>query len=123
MFGEVTWASVEEVAQLLNTSVDEFTPAKFQQVYDYEDTWINEHEKEAASDNPNPEAELEIVGEVKNETDSASETTPSAEPNTEDESSGTDTPAPIDDDSAGNGRKLASVAARFVSAGLRVFGI
>ena len=119
-FGEITWMTDAEVAQLLNTSVDEFTPANFGQVY--EGTWIKEHEQEAASDNPNAEAELEIVEEVKDETDSAGETTSSAEPGTEDDgTSGTDASIPVDD-SAG-GRKLGSVAARFVSAGLRVFGI
>ena len=101
-FREITWMSVEEVAQLFNTSVDEFTPDKFNQVY--MDTWIKEHEKEAAENNPNPESEQEIIDEVKGETGSTD--------------GGTD---PIDD-SAG-GRKLALVAARFASAALRVFGI
>ncbi len=121
-FREITWMSVEEVAQLLNKSADEFTPEKFTQVY--EDTWIKQHEKEVASDDPNAEAEQEIIEEVKGETDSAGETTSTTEPNTEDGGSGSDVSTPIEeDDSAGNGRKLASVAARFVSAGLRVFGI
>jgi hypothetical protein len=120
-FGDFTWVSVEEVAQLFNTSVDEFTPEKFNQVY--VDTWIKEHEDEAAVFNPNPDAELEIVDEVKNETNSAGETMSPAQPDTE-EDGGTDASAPVEeDDSAGNGRKLASVAARFVSAALRVFGI
>ena len=120
VFGEFTWVSVEEVAQLFNTTTDEFTPKKFKQVY--LDTWIKGHEKEAATDNPNAEAELEIVEEVKDETDSAGETTSPAAPGTGDGSSVTDPATPIEDDSAG-GRKLASVAARFVAAGLRVFGI
>ena len=118
-FGEITWMSIEEVTQLLNTSTDtdEFTPEKFKQVY--LDTWIKDHEKEAAENNPNAGAELEIVEQVKNETDSAGETTTPAEPGTGD--GGTDG-ADLIDDSA-SGRKLASVAARFVSAALRVFGI
>ena len=102
LFGGNTWMTVEEVAQLLNTSTDEFTPEKFNQVY--EDVWTKEHEKEAASDNPNPGAESEIIEEVKNEADS------------------TDPATPIDGDS-GTRRKLVSVAGRFVSASLRVFGI
>jgi hypothetical protein len=61
--------SVEEVAQLFNTTVDEFTPAKFKQVY--RDTWIKEHEQEAAEKNPNADAELAIIEQVMNETDSA----------------------------------------------------
>ena len=67
-FAEGTWMSVEEVAQLFNTSTDEFTPDKFKQVY--KETWIKEHEFEAAADNPNSEAELKIIEKVKNETDS-----------------------------------------------------
>ena len=66
-FVQGTWMSIGEVAQLLNTSTDEFTPEKFKQVY--LDTWIKEHEKEAAEKNPNAEAELEIIEAVKNETD------------------------------------------------------
>ncbi len=120
-FGDFTWLSVEDVPQLSNTSaVDVFTPEKFKQVY--MNLWIKSHEFESATDNPNPEAELEIIEQVKDETDSAGETMAPAQPDTE-EDGGTDPATPIEDDSAGNGRKLASVAARFVSAGLRVFGI
>ncbi len=122
-FGEFAWMSVEEVAQLLNKSVDEFTPETFKQVY--KNTWIKGHEEEAATQNPNPEAELAIIEQVMNETDSSGETTSPAETNTEgDGGSGTNTATPIEDDgSAGNGRKLVSATARFVSAALRVFGI
>jgi hypothetical protein len=118
-FGGVSWMPVEEVAQLFNTSTDDFTPETFKQVY--KDTWIKEHEVEAATSNPKPGAELEIIEQVKNETDSTGAMTP-AEPGTA-EDGGTNAATPIDDGSAGNGRKLASVAARFVSAALRVFGI
>jgi hypothetical protein len=119
-FGETTWMSVEEVAQLLNTSVDEFNPEKFKQVY--KDTWIQDHTKEAATANPNPESEQEIVGEVKNETDSTGETTSSAEPDTEGAADG----ANFINEGSGSRRKLACVAARFVSVApllLHVFGI
>ena len=120
-FGEFIWMSVEEVAQAFNTSVDMLTPDTFNQVY--EEAWIIEHKKEAAEKNPNTEAEEEIIDEVKGETDSTGETTSPTAPGTAgdgstEEDGGTD---PIDD-SAG-GRKLASVAARFASAALRVFGI
>ena len=120
-FGEVTFMSVEEVAQLLNTAVEDFSLEKFNQVY--KDTWVKEHEDEVASENPNAEAEQEIIDEVKGETDSTGETTSPAESGTGDGGSGSDPATPIEDDSAGNGRKLASVVARFVSASLRVFGI
>ena len=118
-FGDLTWMSVEEVAQLFNTTTDKFTPDKFKQVY--EDTWIKGHEQEAAEKNPNAGAELEMIEEAKNNTDSADETTAPAELDTK-EDGGTDGADPIDD--SASGRKLASsVAARFVSAALRVFGI
>ena len=119
-FGEITWMTVVEVAQLFNTSTDEFTPDKFKQVY--KDTWINEHEDEAATDNPNAEAELETVEQVKNETDSTGETTTPAQPDTEEDGS-TDAANPVEEEDSASGRKLTSVAARFVSASLRVFGI
>ena len=118
-FGEVIWMSVEEVAQLFNTSVDDFTPETFKQIY--LNTWIKNHEDEAAEENPNPLPELEIVEQVKNETNSVDETTAPAQPeSTAAEDDGSD-PVVIDD--SGSGRKLASVGARFVSAALRVFGI
>ncbi len=111
-FRDLTWISVEEVAQLFNTSVDEFTSETFKQVY--EDAWIKGHEKEAAEKNPNPGPELETIEQVKNENKTnfiAGETT--TQPDTEDAS---------DDGDSGSTRKLTSIAARFVSAALRVFG-
>ena len=111
-FGELTWMSVDEVAQLFNMSVDEFTPEKFKQVY--LDTWIEAHEKEAAEKNPNPLPELEIIEQVKNETNYVDETAPTAPV----QSGSTAT-----EDGGGSGRKLVSVAARIVSTTLRVFGI
>ena len=117
-FGEITWISVEEVAQLLNTSVYEFTPETFNQVY--EDAWIKEHESQAKIQTNTAEAELKIIDQVKDETDSADETTAPAESDTEDGS--TDATDSIDNGSAG-GRKLVSVAAKFMSAALRVFGV
>ena len=123
-FAEVTWMSVEEVAQLFNTSVDEFTPEKFKQAY--LDTWIKAHEKEAAEKNPNAEAELEIIEQVKNETNyvDGNGATPAQPDSTAMEDGGPDgTNNPAVEDGSGSGRQLASVAARFVSATLRVFGI
>jgi hypothetical protein len=118
-FGDRTWMSVEEVAQLFNTSVDEFTPETFKQVY--YDAWIKEHENEAAINNPNPKPELEIIEQVKNETNYV--VTPVQPGSTAVEDGGNSEGAnPVEDDSA-SGRKLVSVAARFVSAALRVFGI
>ncbi len=99
-FGEITWMSIEEVAQLFNTTVDTFSPEKFKQVY--EEAWIKEHESQAKIQTDTAEAELEIVEEVKNEVDAAEN-------------------SPIDD--SGSRRKLVEATARFVSTTLRVFGI
>ena len=41
--GGFTWGSTEEVANLFNTSVDEFTPEKIKQVYNYSNVWNNTH--------------------------------------------------------------------------------
>ena len=120
-FGGMTWSSADEVAQLFNASVDEFTPETFKQIY--LDTWIKDHEKEAAEKNPNPLPELEIIEQVKNETnyaDDTATTTPVQPDSTAAEDDGSDHVV-IDD--SGSGRKLTSVGARFVSAALRVFGI
>ena len=123
-FVDYTRVSVDEVAQLLNTSVDEFTPEKFKQVH--LDTWIKLHEKEAAEENPNPGPELEIIEQVKNETnyadDTATATSVESDGTDAQDDGGSDGEYPVEDDS-GSGRQLVSVAARFVSAALRVFGI
>ncbi len=120
-FGEMTWMSVDEVAQLFNTTVDEFTPEKFKQVH--LKTWIKDHVEEAATANPNPDAELAIIEQVKNETNYVDETTAPAEPDSSEDDGGIDAANPVGDDPSGSGRKLASVASRFVSAALRIFGI
>jgi len=118
----MTWVSVEEVAQLLNKSVGEFSPEAFKQVY--EDVWIKQHRVEAAEDNPDPDAELEDIEQAMNETGSSDEPmAPTPPAIAEDEGTTDDASDPIEDDSS-SGRKLASsVAARFVSAALRIFGI
>ena len=100
--GEITFVwemstSVEDSATSVAISVEATS---------VEEAWIKEHEKEAATENPNTGAESEIIEEVKNEADSTDAATAT----------------PIDGDS-GTRRKLVSVAGRFVSAALRVFGI
>ena len=118
VFGGIDWMSADDVAQFFNTSVDQFTPEKFKQVY--KDMWFKVHEAEAATKNPNTEAELEIIEQVKNETISADETatTPPVQPD-----DNGDNATPVVEEDSGSGRQLVSVAARFVSAALRVFGI
>ena len=83
-------------------------------------TMTNDHEKEAAENNPNPEAEMEIIEQVKDETNSADETTAPAQPDsTPVENDGnTDAANPVVEEESGSGRQLVSVAARFVSAAL-----
>ena len=122
-FGQVTWSSVDEVARLFNTSVDEFTPETFKRVY--LNTWTKDHEKEAATDNPNVESELAIIEQVKNETNYVDGTAPTTPVESDSTVDGSDAANPVveDDSDSGSGRQLASVAARFVSAALRVFGI
>ena len=123
-FAEVTWMSADEVAQMFNASVDEFTPEKFKQVYF--NTWIKDHEEEAAEKNPNAETELAIIEQVKNETNYVDDTAtaaPDQPDGTAADDGGSDAANPAVEDDSGSGRQLASVAARFVSAALRVFGI
>ncbi len=109
------------MAQLLNRTVDEFTPEKFKQVY--KNTWIKYHEEEAAENNPFPEAELAVIEQVKNETNYVDETAAPAQPDSSAEDGGSDATNPVVEDDSGSRRQLVSVAARFVSAALRVFGI
>ncbi len=124
-FGGASWISVEEVAQLFNTSADEFTPEKFKQIY--MSSWIKEHDEAATIQINTAEAALAIIEQVKNEANSANETLSLSpdQPVTE-EDGDTTAAAPTEEvivDDSGTGRKLTSVAARFVSAALRVFGI
>ena len=69
-FGQLVWISTEDAAKILNMTTDELTPEAFNDIY--AETWIKSHEKEAEK-NPNPEAELAAVEEVKNELESAEE--------------------------------------------------
>ena len=130
---EYIWTSVEDVAKLLNTTTDKFTPDTFKDVYT--SVWIKEHEEEAAVDNPNPEAELAIIDQVKNETNGnnvgTGETDEPASTTTNDGNAETDanngaagSPAEDNDDtSTGTRRQLTSTTTRLVSAALRMFGI
>ena len=127
------WTPVEDVAKLLNTTTDdEFTPETFKDIY--LSAWIKEHVKEAAENNPNPEAELAIIEQVKNETASGTgetdepTTTPNNSGNTEvDASDGAAGDGAAEDkdetSSTGTGRQLTSATMRLASAALRMFGI
>ena len=121
--GEFIWTSVEDVAKLLNTTADEFTPETFKQVY--ADVWIKEHKLEAAVDNPYPEAEMAIIEQVKNEINSGvGETDEPASTATNDgNTEADDNNGDVEDPSIGAGRMLASVTTRLASAALRMFGI
>ena len=96
----MSWLSQTEKE---NVTTAEFAPETFKQVY--KDAWFKTHKVEAAVDNPNPEAELEIIDlVVTNETES-DEIDTSAEA-----VDGTNGDAgPAAEDPSGTGRKLASV--------------
>ena len=110
LFGEFTWMSAEEAAELANMTTTEVTSGAFQAVY--ASAWIKSHEFEAANANPFPEAELLIVDEVKNNTETGTS-----------ETGATGDAAGSTGDSSGSTRKLASANTRVVSAVLRLFGI
>ena len=128
--GEVIWTPVEDVATLLNTTTDKFTPENV-----YADVWIKEHEQEAAENNSYPEAEEAIIEQVKVENEINSGTGETDEPvstanndgNTEaDVNDGAAEGAAEDKDetsSTGTVRQLTSAAMRLASAALRMFGI
>ena len=130
---EYIWTSVEDVAKLFNTTTDKFTPDTFKDVY--ANVWIKEHEEEAAEKNPNPDAELVIIDQVKNETNGNNGGTGGANDSMggdgNDNLDGNTGTGDLDalhstdegDHSGTTGRKLASVTTRFVSAALRMFGI
>ena len=109
-FGEYVWTPTEEVAKIFNTTVADlgFTPDTFKDVY--AEVWIKGLENEASNYNANPEAVLEIIEQVKDETQSGKDPVVAEE-------------RAEDDPSDGSGRKLATVATRFASAVLYMFGI
>ena len=121
--GEFIWTSVEDVVTLLNTTADEFTPETFKQVY--ADVWIKEHEEEAAENNPNPDAEEAIIGQVENETNSGAGETdePASTATNEGNTEADDNSGDVEDPSIGTGRQLTSATMRLASAALRMFGI
>ena len=102
-FGQLVWTSTEDAAKILNMTIDELTPETFGDIY--AETWIKSHEKEAAEKNPNPEAELVVVEEVKNEIEAVEDDITGATTDTDtitiDPSDPTDGAA--DSDSAGHG--------------------
>eukprot|EP00984_Skeletonema_dohrnii_P015511 scaffold6720_cov136-Skeletonema_dohrnii-CCMP3373.AAC.8 len=108
-FGEYVWTSTEEVAQLFNTTAADlnFTPETFKEVY--AEVWIKGLENKASKYNHNPDAVLEIVEQVKSETQATEDSAQAEERD--------------NDPSAGTGRELATSAMRFASAALRMFGI
>ena len=88
--------------------------------------WIKEHEEEAVVDNPNPEAELMIIEQVKNETSSGTEEIEEPAPTASANNIGNDDTemgAKDDVSSTGTGRKVVSATSRLALATLRMFGI
>ena len=125
--GEYIWTSVEDVVTLLNTTVDEFTPETFKEVY--AKTWTKEHEQEAAVDNPNAEAEVAIIDQVKNETGGNNGGTGGADDSMGGDGNGNSDgaagSATRDENSTGHRdrKTLTSATTRLASAALRMFGI
>ncbi|KAL7528634.1 hypothetical protein ACHAWF_002632 [Thalassiosira exigua] len=58
--------SAEEAVEILNVTGEELTPESFGRIY--KDVWIFEHEEQAAETSPNPQAQLDVINQVKDET-------------------------------------------------------
>jgi hypothetical protein len=114
---EITWVSTEEAAALLNKTKVDLTPEAFVKVY--ANAWIKSHKEEAATDNPYPDAELEIVAEVENSTETGGDSNSDATGDGDSDAAG----ATDSSTNAGATRKLASATTRVVSAALRLFGV
>ena len=101
--GRVQWMDANATAALMDMDVAELTPANFLQTY--ENVWIENHAKEAVVDNPDTEAEMEIVEEIKD---------------------GGDSMMDMGDEevtSPGSGRRLGSITPGVLSVALRMFGL
>ena len=125
-FGDHMWLSTADAAELLkkaaqdfsfNSTAFEFTPETFQMVY--ANVWIKLSEAEATSSNPFPENQLEITKEVIEKMQAAGMKIISTKNDVD--KAGADTTGE-EDPSLGNGRKLASLTTRLVSAALHLFG-
>ena len=112
--GTFTWMSTEEVSTLLNMTIADMD---FDKVY--ANAWIKSHEEEAVLSNPYPDAELEIVAQVKNDT----ETGAASDSNAAGEGDADAAGATDSSTAAGATRKLALATTRVVSAALRLFGV
>jgi hypothetical protein len=111
---KITWMSTEEVSTLLNKTKADM---EFDKVYTK--AWIKSHEEEAEMANPYPGEELEIVAQVKNDT----ETGAASDSNAAGEGDADAAGATDSSTAAGATRKLALATTRVVSAALRLFGI
>ena len=112
--GTFTWMSTEEVSTLLNKTKADM---EFDKVYTK--AWIKSHEEEAEVANPYPGEELEIVAQVKNDT----ETGAASDSNAAGEGDADAAGATDSSTAAGATRKLALATTRVVSAALRLFGV
>ncbi|KAL7531387.1 hypothetical protein ACHAWF_003747 [Thalassiosira exigua] len=113
---KIDWVTVDEAATLMRVNATDLTPNEFEKLY--ANVWIKTHEEEAAMMNLNPDPELDIVEEVKDEQNATSDEEKSIEAeDVANEQNMTDA-----DSSAGGGRKLAK-AAGVVSAALRLLGL
>ena len=102
--GRVQWIDANAAAALMDMDVAELTPANFVQIY--ENVWIENHGKEVVVDNPDTEAEMEIiVEEIKDGGDSMMDM------------------GDEEDTSPGSGRRLGSITPGLLSVALRIFGL
>ena len=101
--GRVQWIDANAAAALMDMDVAELTPANFVQIY--ENVWIENHGKEVVVDNPDTEAEMEIVEAIKYGGDSMMDK------------------GDEEDTSPGSGRRLGSITPGVLSVALRIFGM
>ncbi|KAL7544860.1 hypothetical protein ACHAWF_008223 [Thalassiosira exigua] len=106
---KLDWISVAEAAAIMKLNESELTPERFEEAY--AKIWIKTHEEEAAVSNPNPEAELAIIEEIKDDlgidtnADEAEEEM--AADDTENNTEENDNVADADSSDAVGGRKIA----------------
>ena len=109
MVGQITWVSTEEAALLLNNNASEFTPEKFDEIY--EKVWNINHSNDAdqqsttdTNESSTSEEEEESTGEM-DESSGNNEDTAATE-DTGEEGLESDTTEEDDESSASNGRRL-----------------
>ena len=123
-FGALAWITTEEAASMLNMTAADLTPESFKQVY--LDAWVKTHLEEAAANNQNAQAELDIIEKVKKETTNivVEDITKPAADSSEGESQAIDVDSSATtQDPSGTGRRMALVTLRLIAVTFIVFVI